>query len=87
MDDLEEWDLVKNGFEPVTEKRWDNNGNCSIVRTGPFIHNSFDPAPTINLFTARQSTASIGSLHFKLPGKAEFDRFINKTIPTYCDLK
>lgn len=88
MDDLEEKDLLKNGFESVLEKRWDNQQkNYNMVRSGPFIHKGFEPEPTIQLRTAQQSTASIGSLHFKLPGKAEFERFITKTIPTYCELK
>lgn len=87
MDDLEEWDLVKNGFEPATKKQWDNQGNSTQVKTGPFVHRSFEPEPTIILRTARQTTASIGGLSFKLSDKADLEKFVTKIIPTFCELK
>ena len=74
-------DLIDRGFEKERKKVMTTEG---FRETGNWIHKGFKPHPLVEAgfvpFIGR-----IGSIQITLRDVAMLDRFINNTVPVYCE--
>ncbi len=86
MDRITANTLVEIGFTPIKKGGNDpETGKWGKVPTGEYSLTSFNPAPVIDP-SCNNRNARIGSMSFTVTTQAELDRFLEKTIPAYCEL-
>lgn len=86
MDKIEREDLIKAGYVPKTEPRYFNhNMEKKEVETGDFIHPGYEPAPRISTY-GNAYLGQIEALRWNLVTRADFESFLTKKVPTFCDL-
>lgn len=74
--------LIASGFVEEIKNQW--NGEH---KTGFYILEGWNPAPKIEGNLNATPLATIGALQWFIRSGEDLDKFINKAVPTYCELK